>query len=382
MQRCYYHPKIEAISHCTSCKLTVCFHCVEDSLCPECGKLKRFVQRGYSGAEPPRLIEPPAPKRSITMELMLDRLQQQVLGEAHASARPEAALKLPRKLIDTEAPAGAKRKAKRRSAPAKTRQPMAYGFLMPSVAPLIRVSRSPISRMALLMLVAFSLGTFFARQNSVSATVPPAEIPLVEAADLAPDNAGGFGDESAVQSHVEIQYKPVYIHVPVRQAKPLASTPRAGMPTARAAAPAPAPVRPAPAAVAQEKPLAAPAKAMSYPIASRQKFAAVEETVPTPAATPDASAAARLDLAFPHAGNTVRMTPVIRVRVQNPGKLALVNLAVDGKPIKAVPQISEMIEVPFDSTAFKNGEHILQVLAMEANGEVISSQMIPITIRN
>ncbi len=378
MQRCYYHPKIEAISHCTSCKLTVCFHCVEDGLCPECGKLKRFVQRGYSGAEPPRLIEPPAPKRSITMELMLDRLQQQVLGDARTSARPEAALKLPRKLIDTEAPAGQKRKAKGRSGPAKTRRAMSYGFLMPSVAPLVRVSRSPISRMALLMLVAFSLGTFFARQNSVSATVPPAEIPIVEEADLTSDNAG---DDRSVQSNVEIQYKPVYIHVPVRQAKPLASTPRAGMPAARAAAPAPAPVRPAPAAVAQETPVAAAPKAMSYPIASRQKFAAMEET-PAPAATPEPSAAARLELAFPHAGNTVRMTPMIRVKVQNPGKLALVNLAVDGKPIKAVPQIAELIEVPFDSTAFKNGEHTLQILAMEANGEVISSQMIPITIRN
>ncbi|MNT49107.1 hypothetical protein D3C72_1859360 [compost metagenome] len=58
------------------------------------------------------------------------------------------------------------------------------------------------------------------------------------------------------------------------------------------------------------------------------------------------------------------------------------NLAIDGAPLKAVPQISEFIEVPFDSTAFKNGEHTLQILAMEVDGKVISSQTIPITIRN
>ena len=224
------------------------------------------------------------------------------------------------------------------------------------------------------MLVAFSLGTFFARQNSVSATVPPAETPIVEEFDV--ETPAELEDSKTV----EIQYKPVYIHVPVRQAKPLAVTPRAAMPApARAAAaPAPAPASPAQPAIAPEKPQAAVAKPMSYPIASRQKFAAVEEVAPTPGPT----GAAKLELTFPHAGNTVRSTPLIRVRVENPGKLALVNLALDGTPIKAVPQISDVIEVPFDSTAYKNGEHTLQILAMEVDGKVISSQTIPITIRN
>ncbi len=365
MQRCYYHPKIEAISLCTGCKLMVCFHCVEEDLCPECAKLKRFVQRGYSGAQPPRLIEPPAPKRSITMELMLDRLQRQVLGESHVTARPDAALKLPRKLIDTEARAGVKRKSLRKPRAVKTRRPMSYGFLMPSVAPLVRVSRSPISRMALLMLVAFSLGTFFARQGSVSATVPPAEIPDVTQA------APVLSEEPATQPPVSVQFKPVYIHVPVRQSQPLVSTPRAGMPNPGRAVPAES--RPAPRPEA-----AAPSKALSYPIASRQKFAPVE----APTAAPVSAAPAKLDVAFPHPGNTVRSTPMIRIRVENPSKLALVNLALDGKPIKAVPQISELIEVPFDSTTFKNGDHTLQILAMEVDGAVISSQQVPITIRN
>ena len=367
MQRCYYHPKIEAISLCTGCKLTVCFHCVEEDLCPECAKLKRFVQRGYSGAQPPRLVEPAPQKRSITMELMLERLQRQVLGESEPSLRPDAALKLPRKLIDTEARAGSRSavKRKRSAAPVRTRRPMAYGFLMPSVSPLVRVSRSPISRMALMMLVAFSLGTFFARQNSVSATVPPAEVAAVEIADEA------IAEAVDPQNPVEVQYKPVYIHVPVRQSKALESTPRAGMPARQApqgARPAAAPVEAMPAAP----------RAMSYPIASRQKFAVADESVSTAAP----AGPAKVDLAFPHAGNILRSTPVIRVRVENPGKLAIVNLALDGKPIKAVPQISDLIEVPFDSTAHQNGDHTLQILAMELDGTVISSQQIPVTIRN
>lgn len=382
MQRCYYHPKIEAIGQCAGCKLLVCFHCIEDNLCPECAKLKRFVLRGYSGAEPPKLVEPPQPKRSITMELMIERLQKQVFGESRPSARPEASLKLPGKLIDSEAPAGARRSGKRslrRRAAVKTRQPMAYGFLMPSVAPLVKVSRSPISRMAVLMLVAFSLGAFFARQNSVSATVPPAETPIVEEVDLE------LNEETLAPRAVEVHYKPVYIHVPVRQNQALPVTARAAVPVppaAAPAAPAPAPAQAVPAAKAPatETPAAIVAKPMSYPIASRQKFAPVAE----PAATASVAAAepARLDLAYPHPGNILRATPVIRVRVINPGKLALVNLALDGTPIKAVPEISDLIEVPFDSTAYKNGEHTLQILAMEVDGKVISSQTIPVTIRN
>ncbi len=377
MQCCFYHPKIEAVSTCQSCKMTICFHCVEEDLCPECIKLKRFMARGYSGARPPQLVEAPAPKRSVTMELMIERMQQQVFAEDNPSHRPHATRKSsasattknragnasrpPEGYIDTEARAGSKRKGTKKSAPAKTRRAMSYGFLMPSVAPLIHVSRSPISRMAVLMLVAFSLGTFFARQGSVSATVPSAETPIVHVQEQ------DLAEAISVDRPVSIQYKPVYIHVPVRQGRSLASTPRAGMPVAAPAAASPA--RPAASVLP---------KAVSYPIASRQKFSAPVE----PAAVPLPEGPAKLDLDFPHAGNIVRSTPLIRVRISNPAKLALLNLALDGKPIKAVPQISEQLEVPLDTKGFSNGDHTLQILAMEIDGSIISSQEIPITIRN
>lgn len=390
MQRCYYHPKLEAISHCLRCKLTICFHCLEDDLCPECGKMRRFVKHGYTGAEPPRLAATPEPKRSITMELMLDRLQKQVLADSEPSLRPAAAMKLPRKLsastsesrfgralrpheglIDTEAQAG--RKGMRRTRPAKTRYAMAYGFLMPSVSPLIRVSRSPISRMAAMLLVAFSLGAFFARQGAVSATVPAAEAPIVQ--DVASELA-----EIAPARQVEVHFKPVYIHVPVRQAaprevaRPQAIPPRAAVPARPAAAvvstPAQAPV--------QVRPVAELSQNVRYSIASRQKFAPEAAALPAPLP----AGPAKLEVSYPHAGNILRSTPVVRVKVDNPGRLALVNLAIDGTPVKAVPQISDTIEVAFDTTAFPNGDHTLQVLAMEQEGKVIASQTIPITIRN
>lgn len=367
MQRCYFHPRIEAIGQCLSCKLTICFHCLEDDRCPECCKLKRFVNRGHTGAARPRLVEPPAPRRSVTMELMIERLQRQVLGDDAHAKRP------PKGYVDTEAPARAKRQRLRRAAPIRSRRPMAYGFLMPSVAPLVRVSRSPISRVAVLMVMAFSLGIFFARQGSVSAVVPSAETPILHEFER------DLRDEAPAQPNVEVQYKPVYIHVPVRQDQALPSTPRAGMPApTRPAVAPPRSVAPEPVAPPIPKREVVLSQAMSYPIASRQKFAAVEEAPPAP----QPSAPAKLDLAFPHAGNILRATPVIRVRVENPDRLALVNLAVDGQPIKAVPQISELIELPFDSTAFANGDHTLQILAMEQDGRVISSQAIPITIYN
>lgn len=359
MQRCYYHPKIEAIAHCQGCKMTICCHCVEADLCPDCAKLRRFVQRGFSGARPPRLVEPPAPKRSVTMELMLDRLQRQVFSESESQHRPD---KLPRKLIDKEARAGSPRRNLKKTS-VKARQPMAYGFLMPSVAPLIRVSRSPISRMAVLMLIAFSLGTFFARQGSVSATVPSAEAPMAHPIEQELEPR----DPQAVS----VQYKPVYIHVPVRQGQTLVSTPRAGMPAA---------VRPAAAPRAAEAPVSP--KAATYPIASRQKFAPAPEAAQDSLPAPEAALPSRLEVAFPHPGNIVRSTSMIRVRVSNPGKLALVNLALDGKPIKAVPEIAELLEVPLDTTAFQNGDHALQILAMEVDGTIRSSETVPITIRN
>lgn len=373
MPRCYYHPKIEAVALCQGCKMTVCCHCLENDLCPECAKLRRFVQRGYSGDRPPRLVEPAPARRSVTMELMLERLQRQVFADDAATARP-AGLGLPRKLIDTEARAGKSRGGKSqagkpqrgelRKAPVKARRGMSYGFLMPSVAPLIRVSRSPISRMAVLMLIAFSLGTFFARQGSVSATVAETDASRQATEVL----------EAPIQAApVSVQYKPVYIHVPVREGQALVSTPRAGMPAAQRAAVTPAAQRQVAA------PAAPAAPSMAYPIASRQKFAP-EASASQPVL--EAAQPASLDLAFPHPGNIVRSTSTLRVRIANPGKLALLNLAVDGQPIKAIPEISENLEVPFDTTAFANGDHAIQILAMEADGTIRSSQTVPVTIRN
>lgn len=203
MQTCFQHPKIEAVAHCRRCKLPACCHCIEDLYCPDCVKLQRYLALGHSGARKPQLIETPK-RRSLTMELMIQRLQRQAFDADAASVTPT------------------KRSTPRRATPGvKTRQGLSYGLLMPGIAPLVKVSRSPISRFAALAIVAFSLGVFFSQTRTTYAEPAPA----VEAA---------YEEEAAepIAQPVEVRthYKPVYIYV---------NTPTAVPPAYRIPSPAP-----------------------------------------------------------------------------------------------------------------------------------------------
>ena len=169
MQRCYVHPKIEAIAHCRGCKLPSCFHCLEDQYCAECVKLRRYLALGQSETRRPKLVETPV-VRSKTMELMIQRLQAQAFD-----------------------PDAASRKKKPRSSlrkPVKTYKPVSYGLLLPGLAPMIRVTRSPLNRIALLAVALLGLSSFFAHPHRSMATTiaappvtmrpdPIAEVPPV-----------------------------------------------------------------------------------------------------------------------------------------------------------------------------------------------------------
>lgn len=192
MRTCYQHNKIEAVDHCRRCKLPVCFHCVEDLYCPDCVKLQRYVQLGRTGARKPQLVETPT-VRSKTMELMIKRLQAQAF-DPDAASRADAA---PRPA------AKAATKPTRRPTPnrtIKTRKPLGYGLLLPGVSPFIKVTRSPLSRLAMVAVTAFGLGAFFAHPRSTYAEPAPA------VAEVAPVESG-----LAPEPEVRVHYKPVYI---------------------------------------------------------------------------------------------------------------------------------------------------------------------------
>ncbi|MBO9542090.1 hypothetical protein J7643_16000 [bacterium] len=184
MRTCYQHAKIEAVAHCRRCKLPVCFHCVEDQYCPDCVKMQRYLHLGRTGARKPQLVETPT-VRSKTMELMIQRLQAQAF-DADAASLPDS--KPVRR-------ASAKR-------PIKTRTPLRYGMLLPGVSPFIKVTRSPLSRLAMVAVTAFGLGAFFAH-------------PRTTYAEPAPVVAETVSTEAALQPEPEVRvhYKPVYIYL-------------------------------------------------------------------------------------------------------------------------------------------------------------------------
>lgn len=207
MRTCYQHPKIEAVDHCRRCKLPVCCHCVEDQYCPDCVKLQRYMQLGRTGARKPQLIEPPT-VRSKTMELMIRRLQAQAF-DPDAASRPGA-------------------KPARRATPKraiKTRTPLRYGMLLPGVSPFIKVTRSPLSRLAMVAVTAFGLGAFFAHPRTTYAEPAPV------VAETAPVEAG-----LAPEPEVRVHYKPVYIFLDEKAPAAARTAPPA--PAAPAVAPA------------------------------------------------------------------------------------------------------------------------------------------------
>lgn len=242
MQMCYQHPKLEAVAHCRRCRLPACCHCIEDLYCPDCIKLQRYMALGHSGPRKPQLIETPK-RRSVTMELMIQRLERQAFDPDAASLNParQAPVRKAKSSIKTGV---------------KTQQGLSYGLLMPGIAPLIKVSRSPISRFAALAVVAFSLGVFFSQTRTTYAEpAPVAEAPYEE----------DYSEPVAPPIEVRTHYKPVYIYV---------DTPQAARPATRPPTPAPTMV---PRALIGYAPAIAPAQPPSPPRQAPSQAAAEPE---------------------------------------------------------------------------------------------------------
>lgn len=203
MRTCYFHPRIEAIAHCHSCKLPACFHCLEDRYCPECVKLRRYIELGYSGPRRPRLVETPK-VRSRTMELMIQRLQVHAVDADAASLRP------------------ARQKDSRKPLKIKTRKQVGYGLLLPGLAPMIRVTRSPLSQAAMVAVAVFGLSSFFAQPHQTMAE--PIQAPVAEVQPAAAD----VREMPAVRM-APVSYRTAYVYVnpaprPVATPAPAAQT--------------------------------------------------------------------------------------------------------------------------------------------------------------
>lgn len=322
MQMCYHHPKLQGIAHCKQCRLPICYHCMEGDYCPECVMRRQFVQgpRAIPGAAPrpkPRLVETPTP-RSLTMDLMIRRLQAQAFDADAASRHP-------------------KKRSMKRSKAIKTPVGLSYGAFMPGIAPLVKVSRSPISRLAAVAIMAFGLGVYFASpQRSYAETAPEARA----------THATSTAAPVAPVVRERVTYRPVYIYVRGQQA-----------PSQVAARSMPMPAR-----------TVASHQAMRYAPAIAQPVSASSMSL-----TP------RVAIAFPTAGSVLRQPSTIQLQLEAPEQLTEVGLAVDGAIVQAIPaQGSRALSL--DPAAFTNGTHTLQVVASDRGGAVIRSEEIAVAI--
>ena len=385
MQSCYQHPKLEAVAHCRRCKLPVCCHCRDGEYCPDCTKLNRYFELGYSGRQQPKLIEPVVMK-SRTKELMIQRLQAQAYDADAASIR--------------DAKAG-KRPSPRRK-PIKTRQDVSYGPLLPGLSPLIRVTRSPWSLAAAIAVTAFGLGSFFTHPRTTyaepnrPATAAPAE-PTVEMAPVQVGHSAeppvglrmppAIGLHPAAWERTFVAYRQTAVPLqPTKAVRPL--LPHYAPAFATAAGPTPA-------QLAQKAPTASVSPhvmAAAWRAVVRRHTVVTEplKTWDAPPATPEAVAtpvaarvpAPKVEIAFPSPGGTIRSTSYVQVRIDKPAHLKEVFLMVDGHPAPATLVARSALEVPLDTTNFRNGDHFLKVIAHQEDGQVVSSDEVPVAIVN
>ena len=78
----------------------------------------------------------------------------------------------------------------------------------------------------------------------------------------------------------------------------------------------------------------------------------------------------------------MRLTSYIKVRVQDPGAVSVLSVAVDGKTVGKTDTVRGQTEIPVDTTTLANGNHELQVLAMTQSGGMIPAAGVPISVFN
>ena len=211
MITCYNHPRIEAVSHCKSCKLPVCSHCVESEYCTSCARLRRYLELGYSGDRRADIILAPA-TRSQTKELMLARLQRQAFDPDAASLRKKA-----------------RSHRDRQGAPprVKTRQPLSNPGLLPTLASKVQVRPAPLVGLAAILAFGVGLGLWLGQARSTLAVEVKPGMAKTESTYLAPQKEALHVDAPVASDEPSNhEYRAVYIYVREQKATRAAVMPR------------------------------------------------------------------------------------------------------------------------------------------------------------
>lgn len=332
MQSCYKHPKLHAVIQCRKCKIPVCCHCVQDDYCPDCFKQVSFIRKGQATTPKPTLVETPV-VRSRTMDLVIQRLHRQAFDPDAASREKRQA----RDVIRQVQMAKKKPVVKGRQV-VKTREPMHYGFLMPSVSPLVKVTRSPFSRMAAVAVAFFALGMVFA-QTRLSYAEPVSPVPVAQPVAEQP---------AVTAAPAEVtHYKPVYIFV---------NNPKA----------------------AAQAPAAAPAQAIARPV--QQQVAYRPATAPAPVSARFEEP--RVAVSYPTADSTLSGMGYLQVHVTHPEQVRNFKVMVDDQSLMAADAVGSELKIPFDTTQVENGAHTVKVIATSTSGQLALTPEIPVSILN
>ena len=359
MVNCFYHPKTDGVAACKRCMIPLCEGCLQDRYCVECHKMAQYVLHGRSGKKHGDIVAEDNVRRgSLTRQLMINRLAGQVLAETPMASMPAFARKPIRKK------AGKQEKDQRAA------------MLLTGAA----------------LAMAFGLGAMVSRPTAQAADTPASVETMDVTADRpvgtvhAPDSFHDLGRSYAAAAAAVANDKPAeqardHAEAPAYRVPALAHRTVASQPAVQPAAPAGYQV---PALTSDQ--VSAPAMRAPRPeLPPQTAWIPVPEgdTQSDAPSQPKAHAARpTVALAWPIAGNTLRMTSYFKVHVTGANQVSVLNITVDGKPIAPVSQVTARNEVPIDTTRLGNGEHRLRVVAMTESGDTISSEEIPVSISN
>jgi hypothetical protein len=374
---CFYHPKVEGANTCRRCMIPLCEECTTERYCPECHKMAMYVRDGQSGRRKANLVVEDNQRRaSLTKQLMINRLAKNVLADLPAATPVRGTAASPR--APGKIGRGWKASASKRNPGTRTN------------------GLASLAASALALVCAFSLGSFFSR--------PPAQ--AAGTSDQAQAVVPGTAANEAISPSSDD-------YVPVANRPEALSTVRIADYSSASGGQVAYPVRPA---IANRAPEPAPAQAYHRPVepgfvpslpklpkayaapayaapAYAEADAVVVPDLPAvppayhpaaPAAHPVRAAAPRptLALAWPVAGNTLRMTSYVKVNVANPGQVSVLNVTVDGRTVAPLSSVGSRNEIPVDTTQIANGDHRLQVMAMTESGDIVASDPVTVTVSN
>lgn len=319
---CIYHQHEPGTVQCQRCRIPLCEPCGQDNVCKACRAARdQALGQRAAGSRPARLVDTPR-VRSVTRRLV--------------AARAERLASAPR--------------ARRRSQGDAT-----LGWTLAA------------------LLAAFVLGRTWGGSQESTAPAPQAPAPVatetVAETMIQPRAA-------TVPAPADTVYAPS--GEPVSRPAPRVAN-RPALTAERFEALIDARVAAAVRRATAAKPAAVEAERIADP---RREPPQALASVPEEAPREQARTTGNVALNWPTAGNTLRYTTFLKVRLDNPQAFRLLQVAVDGRAVVSETRLSAQMEVPLDTTGIEDGTHRIRLYAWTHEGRHQASEPVEVEIAN